>query len=118
MLFKKETSSYNERRYSRPWIAVLDFTNPGKPTYQFGDWLGRSGDSGELSVQVEPGDVVAHGQKDIRKGRGGADDIGVVQHDGSVEWGFTLAKARDAGRCVRKNPPPVQSDFDPIAMGM
>ena len=96
-----ETSCYNERRYGKPWIAIMDFTSPSKPEYLFGDFLGAAGDAGELSVDVEPGDVVARGQKDNRKGRGGADGIGVVQADYSVEWGFTPAKARDAGAAVR-----------------
>lgn len=100
-----DTQSYNERRYGKPWIAVMDFTVPSKPAYIFGDFLGAAGDAGELSIDVEPGDVIARGQKDNRKGRGGADDIGVVQIDGSIEWGFTPAKARDAGLAVKSIPP-------------
>ncbi len=70
MLFTMKTSSYNQSRYGKPWIARLQFTRPGKPDYMFGDWLGSPGCAGELSVEVAPGDVIAHGQKDLRKGRG------------------------------------------------
>lgn len=101
MLYTKSTTSYNQRRYGKPWIAKLSFIRPGKPEYTFGDWLGQPGDSGELSIEVEPGDVIARGQKDHRKGRGGADDIGVIQVDGTCDWGYTPAQARDAGQEIR-----------------
>jgi hypothetical protein len=97
MTYREDTSSYNSRRYGKPWIAKLDFSTPGKPKYEFGDWLGQPGGEGELSIECQPGDVLATGQKDHRKGRGGANHIGVVQADGKVKWGYTLAKARDAG---------------------
>lgn len=101
MLYTENTPSYNDRRYGKPWIAKLTFVRPGKPEYSFGDWLGTPGCDGELSMEVEPGDVIATGQKDLRKNRGGADDIGVVQRDGKVKWGYTAAKARDAGKLIR-----------------
>ena len=103
MIFKLNTASYNDRRYGKPWIARLDFTaSNSKPEYRWGEWCGRPGEAGELSIEVEIGDVIAQGQKDIRKNRGGADDTGVVQPDGSVQWGYTLAKARDDGRILRE----------------
>ena len=117
--FSMDTGAYNERRYGKPWIAKLNFSKPGQPHYEFGEWLGQAGDEGELSIDVEPGDVIARGQKDNRKGRGGADAIGVVQADGTVEWGFTPAKARNAGIAIRESMKAEQPiDFDPVAMGM
>lgn len=116
MTFTQQTDSYNQRRYGKPWIARLNFSTPSKPIYEFGNWLGQQGDEGELSIEIQPGDVVATGQKDLRKGRGGADAIGVVQHDGSVVWGFTPAKARDAGKVVRETPQ--VAEFDLLALGM
>lgn len=109
MLYAERTDSYNARRYGKPWVARLYFVRPGKPEYTFGDWLGQAGSAGELSVEVELGDVIATGQKDLRKGRGGADNIGVVQVDGSVKWGYTPAAARDAGKVIRAamDAPPV-----------
>ena len=100
-MYTETTGAYNQRRYGKPWIAKLTFTRPGKPDYTFGDWLGSPGCVGELSIEVEPGDVVATGQKDNRKGRGGADNIGVVQADGTVDWGYTAAEARDAGKAIK-----------------
>jgi len=102
MIFTETTPRYNERRYGKPWIARLDFKRPGKPEYIFGSWLGQPGQSGELSIEVAPGDVIATGQKDHRKGRGGADHVGVIQPDGKAIWGYTLASARDAGKAVRE----------------
>lgn len=99
--YRKETSPYNARRYGKPWIAKLDFSKPGNPVYSFGSWLGQAGDVGELTIEAVCGDVLAVGQKDIRKNRGGADDFGVVQLDGTVVWGFSLVAARDTGIAVR-----------------
>ena len=97
-----ETPSYNERRYGKPWIAVLDFSQSrSRPEYTFGDWLGRAGEEGELTIAVSPGDVLAKGQKDMRS-RSRHSDIGVVQPDSTVEWGFTLAAARDAGESIKE----------------
>ena len=105
MNYAETTPSYNQRRYGKPWIAKLTF-DAGKAEYQFGSWLGTPGQEGELSIEVEPGDVIATGQKDNRKGRGGPEHIGVVQVDGAVHWSengkfFTLAKARDAGKRLK-----------------
>ena len=124
MLYKESTASYNERRYGRPWIAKLTFVRPGKPEYTFGDWLGNShGGTGELSIEVEPVDVIATGQKDHRKGRGGADCIGVVLADGKVQWNLTAAQARDRGIEVRAEveaalTAPVDADCDLLSLGM
>lgn len=102
MLYTEKTESYNERRYGKPWIAKLSFDTPGKPNYSFGDWLGQAGQVGELSIEVEPGDVIATGQKDHRKGRGGADAVGVIQEDGTARWhGTRFAEARDAGAAIK-----------------
>lgn len=127
MRYIEETGSYNDRRYGRPWIARLDFSkNPGKPEYVFGDWLGSPGRSGELGIDVEAGDVIATGQKDHRKGRGGPNNIGVVQPDGTVTWNYTQAKARDAGKLVReqvaaaaaKSAEESAPEVDLVALGM
>lgn len=121
MIYREDTRSYNDRRYGKPWIAKLTFIRPGKPEYTFGDWLGNPGYAGELSIEVEPGDVIATGQKDHRKGRGGADSIGVVQHDGTVDWGYTAAAARDAGKKIKSQPKPEpepEPEIDLLSLGM
>lgn len=61
-----ETSSYNEKRYSKPWIAKVTFLND-KPQYQFGNYVGQPGYSGLLVIEAKEGDIVARGQKDNRR---------------------------------------------------
>ena len=71
-----ETESYNERRYGKPWIAKVDFSDNANsgyfsnlfPTGNFawGNWVGDPGSTGLLILDAEPGDVVARGQKDNR----------------------------------------------------
>ena len=80
-----DTQPYNERRYSKPWIAKVTFPKE-KPDGQFawGHWVGQEGDTGLLSVAVQPGDVVAQGQKDYRKPRNSAPDWFIVQEDLSL----------------------------------
>ena len=81
-----ETDSYNERRYGKPWIAKVDFSNT-KGDFSFGDWTGDhyNGGEGILSLDTNLGDIVATGQKDNRKARNSAPIFFVVLHDGSLE---------------------------------
>lgn len=62
-----ETDSYNERRYGKPWIAVVVFDDPTKPAFNFGTWVGDKGYSGVLEISAKRGDIIARGQKDLRK---------------------------------------------------
>lgn len=66
-----KTNSYNQRRYSKPWIATVDFSQNPKGEYDWGTWVGNhnSGSEGMLVIEVEEGDVVARGQKDFRQSR-------------------------------------------------
>lgn len=119
MKYTEETNSYNERRYGKPWIAKLDFSAPGKPTYTFGSWLGVPGSSGELSIEVEAGDVIATGQKDHRKSVS-PQELGVVQPDGTALVYQTLVGARDASLALLKSlaAPIVEPEIDLLALGM
>lgn len=65
--WEKETGSYNERRYSSPWCAQVDFSSGAKPNYTFGESTGKWGKAGLLRVKCAPGDIIAHGQKDLRR---------------------------------------------------
>jgi hypothetical protein len=57
---------YNERRYSRPWIATISVEGM-KPQYSFdGQFLGEHGLSGETMMKTETGKIIAIGQKDYR----------------------------------------------------
>lgn len=78
------TSAYNERRYSKPWIAVVTFSGKAEANFDFGQWVGRAGDEGILVIDAEPGAIVARGQKDYRKTRNSAADYYRVEADGSL----------------------------------
>ena len=79
-----DTSSYNEKRYGKPWIANVDFASGAKPNYSFGEWIGQPGDEGKLILHVEPGAIVARGQKDFR-GKNSAPSYYAVTADGELE---------------------------------
>lgn len=70
-MFKIEipTDAYNQKRYSRPWIANVDFSKDPNGVFNFGGWVGdcQNGSSGLLVIQADIGDIVATGQKDFRK---------------------------------------------------
>lgn len=64
--FKNDT--YNERRYSRPWMATIS-VDQMKPQYSFGgQFLGEHGHASETIIKAETGSIIAIGQKDNRKG--------------------------------------------------
>lgn len=85
MLIRKESQSYNERRYGKPWIARVDFSSDPKGAFIWGDWIGQPGEPGELSVEAKPGEIVAQGQKDNRQPRNSAPDWYIVLVDGSLD---------------------------------
>jgi hypothetical protein len=64
-----KTSSYNQRRYGKPWIATVDFSQTPKGEYKWGDWVGdhNSGSDGLLVIEADEGDIIARGQKDFRQ---------------------------------------------------
>lgn len=70
--FSIDTPSYNQRRYSKPWIARLDFSVKSQGEYQWGEWIGShyTGSAGTLVINATEGDIVAEGQRDGR-GSGG-----------------------------------------------
>ncbi len=64
-----ETGGYNERRYGKPYIAVVDFAGNPQGNVQWGDWLGTVGQGGMLAITAKDGDIVMTGQKDHRARR-------------------------------------------------
>jgi hypothetical protein len=86
------TDSYNERRYGKPWIAEIN----GKD-FAFGDWIGRIGCKGELSIDAKPGAIIGTGQKDHRKGRGGVDNYYMAMPNGKL-WGKYIDGPVDADK--------------------
>lgn len=71
-----KTSSYNQRRYSKPWIAVVDFSRNPKGDFSFGDWVGdhNNGSEGLLIIEASEGEIIARGQKDFRQPKNSAPD--------------------------------------------
>lgn len=74
-----QTTSYNERRYGKPWIAKVTFDDAGKSNFEFGAWIGQDGFTGILELSVNVGDIVAFGQKDNRQPRNSAPDFFIVE---------------------------------------
>ena len=66
MIIEKPFYSYNERRYGKPWGAIITFSKL-KPEYTFtGHYDARPGDAGSVVIEAQPGDILAFGQKDNR----------------------------------------------------
>ncbi len=79
------TTSYNQRRYGKPWIAVVDFAGNPKGEYKWGNWVGdhNNGSAGLLVIEAHEGDVIASGQKDFRNARNSTPDYYQVR-DGKL----------------------------------
>lgn len=88
MEITKSTSSYNQRRYGRPWIAKVDFSSNPKGNFIWGNWTGDhyNGGEGMLSIDADPGDIIATGQKDNRQPKNSAPDFHEVSIDGTLMY--------------------------------
>jgi hypothetical protein len=76
-----ESHGYNDRRYSKPWIAkVTAWPVGGYPVLAFGSCV--DGEIAELDAEV--GDLVKYGQKDLRKPRGTTNEFAIVEADGGL----------------------------------
>lgn len=82
MQYTERTESYNDRRYGKPWMAII--TTSLTRDFAFVDWDGRPGCAGQFTFSAEPGTLLAYGQKDIRKNRGGVDGYQICLPDGSL----------------------------------
>lgn len=69
MKIEKNTDSYNDRRYGRPYIAVVDFATSTQGECRWGDWIGQAGCEGILVIEAAAGEIVMIGQKDQRRPR-------------------------------------------------
>ena len=80
--------SYNQRRYSCPWGAIVTLSN-GKPAYNFcGFFTGnhRNGTGGDVIISnATPGQIVAFGQKDNRNPKYTENDWYVVDNEGNLQ---------------------------------
>lgn len=64
------TAAYNPRRDGKPWVCrVVAWPAGGasRPEIEWGSWFGQPGSAGELVVFAEVGDVLRHGQNDLRR---------------------------------------------------
>jgi len=96
--YERETGSYNERRYSAPWIAKVSFPSGAKPDYTFGDSTGKWGKDGLLRIDCTPGEVIAWGQKDLRRPANSDHTMLVMEPDGTMR---TIDKT-EAFRLLKK----------------
>jgi hypothetical protein len=83
MKIEKETTSYNARRFSHPWIAKVDFTADPKGKFNFCEFVGDDKGGLLLVLDAIEGDIIATGQKDFRKPKNSAPNWWVVK-DGTL----------------------------------
>ena len=83
---ERATSSYNQRRYSKPWIAKVDFSKNPNGDFTWGDWVGdhHNGSEGLLVIEANPGDIIATGQKDFRQPKNSAPNWWIVAPNGQL----------------------------------
>ena len=77
--------SYNWRRYSRPWGAVISLHDDGWHYDFTGAWLGDASEGGDVVIHnVDADTIVAFGQKDNRNPRRTENNWYAVQPDGTL----------------------------------
>lgn len=81
-----ETKSYNERRDGKPWIARVTSWAVGSPRPEiiWGAFIGKPGSAGTLEIAAEPGDLLRHGQNDLRRNNHTYRQYCLVLPDGSA----------------------------------
>ena len=86
MRIERATSSYNQRRYSKPWIAKVDFSKNPNGDFSWGNWVGDhyNGSDGLLVIDANPGDIIATGQKDFRQPKNSAPDWWIIAPNGQL----------------------------------
>ena len=61
MMYTEKTPSYNERRYGKPWMAIV--TTSMTKDFSFIDWDGRPGSVGEFCFDAPVGTLLAYGRE-------------------------------------------------------
>lgn len=86
-IYEHAVGAYNERRYSSPWIAAVSLGPDGKLTYDFkaGDCTAKWGKPGIVTIACKPGEVIAWGQKDLRKPAASEHHILLMRPDGGMD---------------------------------
>ena len=74
---------YNDRRYSKPWIArITEWPTGQNPSLEFGTFVGTYM-GGMCEIEANEGDILRFGQKDYRGSRT-VSKWGLVLPDGEV----------------------------------
>ena len=79
--FVKNTENYNEKRYSKPYLAECD---DSASVAKWGNWLGTAGYAGELSITVASSCILMRGQKDYRNDNNCAPRFGILLENGEL----------------------------------
>jgi hypothetical protein len=82
MTYTEKTSSYNDRRYGKPWMAIV--ADSLTRNFDWLDWSGRPGAQGRFVFDAAPGTLLAYGQKDLRKIKGGVGGYEICMPDGEL----------------------------------
>lgn len=106
-----ETDLYNERRYGKPYVGVVSSLDGN--VVRWGTWIGTPGSVGMLEIEVEPGEIVMHGQKDNR-GNNGAPRYAIVSDEGALEY-MGKAAAVNKARAIEKARAALASTAQPPA---
>ena len=92
-----DTALYNEKRYGKPYIAILCPTTG--LVLRWGTWIGTPGNAGMLEIEAAAGAVVMTGQKDSR-GNNGTPGYALVRSDGTLD-SMTKVQAIKQARAVQ-----------------
>ena len=106
-----ETESFNGKRKSQPWIAIVDFQQCARGVFAFGEWAGdaKNGSEGTLVIEAEAGDIIADGQKDNRNLSHSRSNFHVVLPNGD------LHKIGDKGKAFKAHLNGIFNYIDTIA---
>lgn len=83
--WEKDTPDYNEKRHSAYWCAKVSFPSGPKPVYSWGESTGTWGRAGLLRVECKPGDIIAWGQKDLRRPEKSANNLLLMLENGRMQ---------------------------------
>lgn len=105
---ERSTPIYNQRRYSKPWIAIVDFGKNPSGEFKWGDWVGDhyNGSEGLLVINAQPNNIIATGQKDFRQPKNSAPDWYYVDSVGNL---MMLDGKADAYKYYQSTHPSKQS---------
>lgn len=98
-----KTSSYNEKRYSKPYIGIVDFSYDAKGVVEWGTWIGKPGDEGLLVIEAKAGDIIMKGQKDNRNSKYSETEYFQLKVNGSLSEPFSRLEAYKRSKAIRGN---------------